>query len=221
MKRGWMRGLIAAALLCAPSAAGAQRMAAVPSDASGGAAASVDALLDLTTASLLAQVRMLSEPGREVGDEIIRLPCDRQPQPAETGIARMRPEGIVTAVAWRIRASQTIRRLEQPLSVCFPAGRAQPDRAWRNVIRFNSEWLARHGGSFVLSGYTQPGEAPATLGRDRALWVRQESGANLHRRLHPLNAGCSSVPGEARWVHYVLSTQPEPSPAAARPAACR
>lgn len=213
--------MMAAALLCVPSAAGAQRIAAMQSDASGGAAASVDALLDQTTASLMAQVRVLTEPGREVGNDIIHLPCDRQPQPAETGIARMRPEGILTAAAWRIRASQTIRRLEQPLSVCFPAHRAQPDRAWRNVIRFNSEWMARHGGTFVLSGYTQPGEAPATLGRDRALWVRQESGANLHRRLRPANAGCSSVPGEARWVHYVLSTRPEPSPAAPRPAACR
>ncbi len=227
---GWMcGGALGAVLLGAPCTADAQRMElalTLQSGDVGAATASVDALLDDATAAMIRQVRVATEPGRQLGNEIIDLPCNRQPQPAETGVARMRPEAILTAIAWRIRANQVIERLEQPLAVCFPANRAEPDRAYRNVIRFNSEWLARRGGrrSFVLSGYAQPGEAPTTLGRDRAFWVRQESGANLHRRLIPVNAGCSDTPGEARWVHYVLSTERpaarEAAPAARRAAPC-
>lgn len=225
---GWMcRGALGAALLGAPCTARAQRMevalALQPRDDA--AAASVDALLDDATAAMIRQVRVATEPGRELSNAIVDLPCNRQPQPAETGIARMRPEAILTAIAWRIRANQLIEQLDQPLAVCFPANRAEPDRAYRNVILFNSEWLASRGGrrSFVLSGYAQPGESPTTLGRDRAFWVRQESGANLQRRLIPVNAGCSDTPGEARWVHYVLSTErPAAQQVAARPAAsCR
>jgi hypothetical protein len=224
---GWMcRGALGAALLGAPCTAEAQRMefalALQPRDDA--AAASVDAMLDDAAAAMIRQVRVATEPGRALGNAIVDLPCNRQPQPAETGIARMRPEAILTAIAWRIRANQVIVQLEQPLAVCFPANRAEPDRAYRNVILFNSEWLASRGGrrSFVLSGYAQPGESPTTLGRDRAFWVRQESGANLQRRLIPVNAGCSDTPGEARWVHYVLSTErPAAQQAAptARPAA--
>ena len=223
---GWMcRGALGAALLGAPCTARAQRMEvalALQPREGGAVAASVDALLDDATAAMIRQVRVATEPGRALVDEIIDLPCNRQPQPAETGVARMRPEGIVTAIAWRIRANQVIEQLEQPLAVCFPSNHAEPDRAYRNVIRFNSEWLARRGGrrSFVLSGYAQPGESPTTLGRDRALWVRQESGANLHRRLIPINAGCSDTPGEARWVHYVLSTE-RPAAQGAAPAVHR
>lgn len=218
---------LGAGLLGTPASVDAQRidiaLAVQPVEAD--PAASVDAFVTQTTAALMQQVRVLTEPGRELGDDIIDLPCDRQPQPAEMATARMRPEAIVLAVIWRIRANQLIRRLEQPLSVCFPANRARPDRNFANVVRFNSEWLARRGGArgFVLSGYVQPGEAPATLGRDRAVWVRQESGANLHRRLVPVNAGCSDVPGEARWVHYVLSTEPpgRAPPPAREEARCR
>jgi hypothetical protein len=203
---------LAAGLIAAPDAGRAQQVEmalAVESREAGAAAASVDAFVAQSAAAMMRQVQVLTEPGREAGNGIVDLPCDRQPQPAEMGIARMRPDAIVTAVVWRIRANQLIERLEQPLSVCFPANRYRPDRAYHNVIRFNSEWLARRGAGrgFVLSGYAQPGEAPATLGRDRAFWVRQESGANLQRRLVPVDAGCSEVPGEARWVHYVLSTE--------------
>ncbi|HYR12576.1 MAG TPA: hypothetical protein VEQ60_32605 [Longimicrobium sp.] len=230
MTTRWMYACaLAAGLTGAPHAAQAQRveiaLAVEPGEA-GAAAASVDAFVAQSTAAMLRQVQVLTEPGRGLGNEIVDLPCDRQPQPAEMGIARMRPDAIVTAVVWRIRANQLIERLEQPLSVCFPANRYRPDRAYHNVIRFNSEWLARRGAGrgFVLSGYAQPGEAPATLGRDRAFWVRQESGANLQRRLVPVDAGCSDVPGEARWVHYVLSTERAgagTTAATARPAACR
>jgi hypothetical protein len=220
---------LAAGLIGAPNAAGAQRVevALAVEPREGRAAASVNTFVAQSADALMQQVRVLTEPGRELGNGIIDLPCERQPQPAEMGVARMRPDAIVTAVIWRIRANQVTRLLEQPLSVCFPPNLAQPSRAYRNVIRFNSEWLARRGGgrSFVLNGYVQPGEAPATLGRDRALYVRQASSANLHRRLVPVNAGCSDVLGEPRWVHYVLSTQragTESTPTAARPAAaCR
>lgn len=211
---------LGAGLMSAPHAVQAQQVKIALAVDSVAAAASVNAFVTETAATLMRQVQVLTEPGRELGNEIIDLPCNRQPQPAEMGVARMRPEAIVTAVIWRIRANQVIERLEQPLSVCFPANHAVPDRAYRNVVRFNSEWLARRGrgASFVLSGYAQPGEAPVTLGRDRAFWVRQESGANLHRRLVPMNAGCSDVPGEARWVHYVLSME-RPGPGAASTAA--
>ncbi|HEU4882450.1 MAG TPA: hypothetical protein VFT45_09405, partial [Longimicrobium sp.] len=213
----------------APCAGAAQRMEIaldVQFDPAGGADATVEAFVEQTTATLMRQVRVLTEPGRDLGNEIVDLPCDRQPRPAQAEVARMRPDALVLAIAWRIRANQVIRGLEQPLPVCFPANRAQPDRAYGNVVRFNSEWLTRRGGgrSFVLGGYAQPGEAPATLGRDRAFWVRLQSDANLHRRLIPVDAGCSDVPGEARWVLYRLSTRPpdadSPRPPSPPPAPC-
>lgn len=219
----WTRALaLGAVLLCAPAPARAQRIAIAPSAGSGepaASAASVDALLDQTTAVLMEQVRVLTEPGRDLGDETISQPCDRQLQPPQMGVARMRPDAVLSAAFWRIRANQTIARLQQPLSVCFPSNRDLPDRAYLNVIRFNSEWLARRGGgrTFVLAGYAQRGESSATLGRDRAISVRQGSDANLHPRLIPVDAGCSDVPGVARWVHYVLTPRPGPAP---RPTPC-
>lgn len=218
LQHRWMRaGALGAVLLSAPAPVHAQRIAIAPSfqtaDPAAASAVSVDALLDQSTAALMEQVRMLTEPGRGLGNETVHRPCATQPQAPEMAIARMRPDAPFTAAVWRVRAWQAIHGLNQPLPVCFVPNRDEPDRGYRNVIRFNADWLARQGRgrSYVLRGYTYSGESPATLGHDRARFVCRASGANLQPRLIPENGGPSGVEGDARWVHYDIPTRPASS----------
>jgi outer membrane protein OmpA-like peptidoglycan-associated protein len=207
------RMLLGAALLHAPSLGGqtlALASALLPGDG-GGAPAPAASLVDDGAQALLEQVRALTAPGRDLTDDPAELPCDRQPQSPELAVAQQRPEAIVTRVFWEIRARRTIDALQAPLPVCFAAGRAEPDRVFQNVVRFNSDWLSAPGRGqlrFVLSGYAAPDESTERqppLGQQRASWVRQGSGANVQRRLTVQNGGVSPEVGRARWVEYTLS----------------
>lgn len=202
------RILIGAALLHAP-ALGGQTLALAPALLPAEAAPPASLVEDGAQA-LLAQVRVLTEPGRDLSDNAVDLPCDRQPQSPELAVAQQRPEAIVTRAFWEIRARRAIEALQAPLPVCFAPGRAEPDRMFQNVVRFNSEWLSAQGRAhlrFVLSGYAAPGEDAARqppLGQQRASWVRLGSGANVQRRLTVQDGGVSQEVGRARWVEYIL-----------------
>lgn len=207
------RVLLAAALLHAP-ALGAQGLALSPALLVAPLAdepAPAAALVHQGTQALLEQVAVLTEPGRELPDDPVDLPCDRQAQSPELALAQDRPDLLLWRAVWEYRARRTIEALEAPLPICFPADQHEPDRTFQNVITFNSQWLSRPEHrhlSFVLNGYAAPRESATrqpVLGEQRANGVRLRSGANLQRRLTVRNGGVSGELGKARWVEYVLT----------------
>lgn len=200
--------VLAALLAAAPAALRAQQLRVSPTLASlsaAGGTASLDALLDEGTAALVEQVRVLTEPG-QTADAVpaADLPCGEQPIDRVTQVASERPIGLLSRAAWEVWAWRTLRRLHQPLPVCFPAGRVRPDRMFENVIRFNSDWMSSEhgrGGRYRLLGFAAVREDSA-LARQRASWVVGVSDPWVRPRLTPASGGRSQEIGVARWVRY-------------------
>lgn len=210
----WTGAVAAAALLlCAPRPGEAQRIGVAPA-VQYTAADPLDDYVAESTGALLRQVRVLTEPGGDLGDEAVRAPCDSLVAEPELDVARARPDALFAAAAWLVASEWTIRTLRRPLGVCFPGNRDVLDRANRNVILFNSQWIGRHGGSWMLCGYAHPRERTRALGGARAAVVQRGSSANLSGNLVPLNAGPSADAGKGRWVQYHPRPRAAPGTAA-------